>query len=74
VNMNELLVNQNMPSDEEKEYVRLLAEGKSYKDISRQFEINTNTFAYRMTSLRERYNCENSGALIAFFLRHKLIE
>lgn len=72
--MEGLNVTINLPSDEEKNWVKMLADGKSYKEISREFGLNKNTFAYKITSLRERFNCENSNQLIAFFFRNKLIE
>lgn len=72
--MNGLSVVQNAPTEQEIKWVELLAAGRSYHDIAREYDINKNTFAYKMTSLRERYGCENSASLVAFFIRNKLIE
>jgi len=72
--MEGLSITINPPSEEEKKWVKMLADGKSYKEIAIANEMNKNTFAYKITSLRERFNCENSNELVAFFLRNKLIE
>jgi len=61
-------------SEEEKGWVRSLSQGKSARKIAETIPMNYNTFAYRLNSLREKLECKNTGELIAYFLRNKLID
>lgn len=61
-------------SEEEIKWVAMLSEGKSYKEISVEYKMPKNTVAYKLTSLRDRFNCENSTQLACLFLRNKLID
>lgn len=59
---------------EEKGWVQLLSNGKSARKIAEAIPMNYNTFAYKLNSLREKFDCKNTGELIAYFLRNKLID
>lgn len=61
-------------TEEEVKWVAMLAEGKSYKEIAQHYGMPKNTVAYKLTSLRDRFNCENSTQLACLFLRNKLID
>ena len=64
----------NLPTEEEKQIVTLLASGKESYKIAEELGVNKNTFAFRLKVLRSVYDCNNSAQLIALFLRNKFID
>ena len=62
------------PTEEEKQFVALLATGKKGYKIAEELGINKNTFAFKLKILRTVYGCSNSTQLIALFLRNKFID
>jgi len=61
-------------TEEEKKWVKRLSKGESARKIAKGIKMNYNTFAYKLNSLRDKFDCKNTGELIAFFLRNKLID
>jgi len=61
-------------SDEEKGWVKLLAEGKQTTEVAKIANLPPGTFAYKLNLLRERVQCENMASLIAYFFRNNLID
>lgn len=62
------------PTNDEKEMVRLLADGMKGNKMANALKINENTLAFNLAVLRGKYDCKNSIQLVAFFLRNKLID
>lgn len=71
---NTLNVEQPIPSDEEKSWVKSLSTGRSNEAAAEEFGLNKNNFAYKISKLRERYNCKNTAELISYFFRNGLID
>lgn len=61
-------------TDEDKELVRLLADGNSGSKIAELLKSNENTVAFNLSVIRKKFNCRNSISLVAYFLRNKIIE
>lgn len=61
-------------TEEEKQWVRLLASGEKATDIADKLGLNRNTFAYHLRFLRTKFQCQNSIQLVAYFLRNKIID
>lgn len=61
-------------TEDEKNWVKRLSKGESARQVAKGIKMNYNTFAYRLTSLRDKFQCKNTGELIAFFIRQKLID
>lgn len=61
-------------TDADRELVKMLADGKSAKDIAKSKKINYNTFAFNLTILKSKCGSLNTNNLIAYFLRNKLID
>lgn len=72
--MDDIIVNEIRVTDDEKRWVKMLCEGKSYKQIADELSIRRNAVAYRLTALRERYNCLTSNQLVYLFTKNKLID
>ncbi len=70
--------NNNLPllliTDEEKELVRMIADGKAAKKIAKEKKINYNTFAFNLSIIRGKCGALNTPHLVAYFLRNKLID
>lgn len=70
--------NNNLPllsiSDDEKELVRMIADGKAAKKIAKEKKINYNTFAFNLSILKRKCGSLNTPHLVAYFLRNKLID
>lgn len=62
------------PTEKEREWVKRLADGATYKELSIENDLSKNALAYKLTALREKFGCKNSGELIAVFLRNGLIK
>jgi DNA-binding NarL/FixJ family response regulator len=60
-------------SDENKELVRLLAEGYSVKQIADMKEKKTRTIEIRIERLRARFECPNIAKLIFIFTKYRAI-
>lgn len=71
-------INQPLPTvvatEEEKQWVRLLATGERANLIADKLGLNKNTFAYHLRFLRTKFQCQNTIQLVAYFLRNKIID
>lgn len=63
-----------IPTDEEKFWVKALAEGEKAGDIAKKLGMNRNTFAYHLRFTRAKFQCKNTNQLISYFLRNNLID
>lgn len=61
-------------TDEEKRWVKMLAAGRSTKEVSEEIGLRPGTFAYKLNMLRAKLQCENMASLIAYFYKNDLIE
>lgn len=61
-------------SDQEKKWVRMLADGKTTSEVAGSVGLPAGTFAYKLNLLRARLGCDNMASLVAFFYKNKLIE
>lgn len=61
-------------TQEEKKWVKMLADGMTAQEISGELDINQNTFSGNINLMRIRLGCKNTTNLVALFLRNKLIE
>ena len=61
-------------TEEEKQWVKLLATGQKANDIADQLGLNKNTFAYHLRFLRTKFQCQNTIQLVSYFLRNKIID
>lgn len=61
-------------TEEEKQWVALLATGEKANDVADKLGLNRNTFAYHLRFLRTKFNCKNTIQLVCYFLRNKLID
>jgi len=61
-------------SEEDKQLVRMIADGKAAKKIAKEKKINYNTFAFNLSILKRKCGSLNTPHLVAYFLRNKLIE
>jgi DNA-binding CsgD family transcriptional regulator len=62
------------PTDQEKEWVRLLATGEKAQVIAEKIGLNKNTFAYKLKMIRAKYNCANTTQLVSYFITNKYID
>lgn len=62
------------PTEEEKVWVKALAEGEKAGDIAKSLGMNRNTFAYHLRFMRAKFQCKNTNQLISYFLRNNLID
>lgn len=61
-------------TSEDRELVKMLADGKSAKAIAKSKKVNYNTFAFNLSILKSKCGSPNTNNLIAYFLRNKLID
>lgn len=61
-------------TEEEKDLVQRLADGRTAEEIAIVVGVNRNTLQSRINFLKVRLNCNNTPNLVAFFLRKKLID
>ena len=61
-------------TEEEKQWVALLATGEKANDVADKLGLNRNTFAYHLRFLRTKFQCQNTIQLVAYFLRNKIID
>jgi len=72
--MADIIINEIRVTDEERHWVRMLCEGKTYKQIADEMSLKRNAVAYRLTALRERYNCVTSNQLVYLFTKNKIVD
>lgn len=60
-------------SDQEKNWVKMLSEGKQALDICEKEDINANTLATKLRLLRERCRVKTTNELVAYFIKNGLI-
>lgn len=63
-----------VPTESEREWVRLLATGDRAVEVAQRLNLNKNTFAYHLRFLRTKYNCKNTRQLVSLFLRNRFID
>jgi DNA-binding NarL/FixJ family response regulator len=61
------------PSPRELELVRLLAEGKSSKEVAQDLGLSTNTVDTHRRNLIRKFNCNNMIEVVAMFIRDGLV-
>lgn len=61
-------------SDRDKEMVKMLSAGMKGNQIAKALKTNENTLAFELNQLRTKFGCLNSTALVAYFIREKLID
>lgn len=61
-------------TEEEKQWVSLLATGQKANEVADKLGLNKNTFAYHLRFLRAKFQCQNTIQLVAYFLRNKIID
>ncbi len=60
-------------SEEEIGWVKRLASGIPTAEVAKEAGLPAGTFAYKLNLLRERFDCANMAALIAFFYKNQII-
>lgn len=63
-----------VPTDSERDWVKLLATGDKAIEVAQKLNMNKNTFAYHLRFLRTKYGCKNTRQLVSLFLRNKYID
>lgn len=63
-----------VPTETERQWVRLLASGDRAVEVAQRLNLNKNTFAYHLRFLRTKYNCKNTRQLVSLFLRNNFID
>lgn len=63
-----------VPTEDEKIWVKALAEGEKAGDVAKKLGMNRNTFAYHLRFMRAKFQCKNTNQLISYFLRNNLID
>lgn len=58
-----------VPSPRELELIRLLAEGKSSKEIAGDLGITTNTVETHRRKIIRKFNCNNMVEVVVLFIR-----
>jgi DNA-binding NarL/FixJ family response regulator len=62
-------------TEQEKTWIKALAEGKTTQEVAKESGLASGTFAYKMNNLRGKCGgAKNMAALIAFVYENKLIE
>lgn len=61
-------------TDEELHIVRMLADGKTRKEIAVYYEKSVRTIEARIWRLMKEFDCKQVTALVAFFFRKSLIK
>lgn len=74
VSMNDVISVDISVDDWEKNVVRLIADGYSVPEISSMVKLHKRNVEYKLGKLKTRLQCATLAELVAFFLRHKLIE
>lgn len=69
--MREKIVN---VTDEEKTWLRELASGKKADVIAEEMGMRPGTLSYKLNILRSKLGCKNMAELMAYSIRHKIIE
>ena len=58
----------------QKQILQMVADGISYRDIAAHLELTIPTIKYHMSGITERLHLENRTQVIAYAVKHKLIE